>query len=166
MTDETSGWPKLWDLIKDIKVGMFTARHGDGHLHSWPMTTLNRRDERDNVLWFFMPKSGEPALDISGDSGVNVSYADPATEAYVSVSGSARFVDDMAKKKALWSPFAQAWFPGGAADGDLALVAVTIEHAEYWDVDGNKAVKLFEMAKAAMTGTRPDIGEHREMRGR
>ena len=82
------------------------------------------------------------------------------------LSGSARFVDDMAKKKALWSPLAQAWFPGGASDGDLALVAVTIEHAEYWDVDGNRAVKLFEMAKAAMTGTRPDIGEHREMRAR
>jgi general stress protein 26 len=166
MTDETSDWAKLWDLIKDIRVGMFTVRHGDGHLHSWPMTTLNRRDERDGVLWFFMSKGGEPALDVSRDGDVNVCYADPAGEAYVSISGRARFVEDPGKKKALWSPMAQAWFPGGATAADLALVAVTIEHAEFWDINGNKAVKFFEMAKAAVTGTRPDIGEHREMRAR
>jgi general stress protein 26 len=163
MTMDTSSWAKFWDMIKDIRFAMLTARHGDGHLHSRPMTTLNRRDERDGVLWFFMSKSGEPALDISRDPEVNVSYADPTSEAYVSASGSARFVEDMAKKKALWNPLAQAWFPGGVSDRDLALVAVTIEHAEYWDVDSNKAVKLYEMAKAAMTGTRPNIGEHREM---
>ncbi len=67
-----------------------------------------RRDEWDGVLWFFIRKGGEPALDISRDSDVNVSYADPVSKAYVSVSGSARFVDDMAKKKALWNPLAQA----------------------------------------------------------
>ena len=27
----------LWALIKDIRFGMFTARHADGHLHSRPM---------------------------------------------------------------------------------------------------------------------------------
>ncbi len=72
----------------------------------------------------------------------------------------------MAKKKALWNPRAQAWFPSGTGDPDLALVAVTIEHAEYWDVHSIKAVKLYEIAKAAVTGTRPRLGEHREMRMR
>jgi general stress protein 26 len=58
----------------------------------------------------------------------------------------------------------QAWFPGGVGDPDLALIAVTINHAEYWDVKTNKATKIYEMAKAAMTGTRPDIGEHGQVR--
>jgi general stress protein 26 len=164
MTTDTADWSRLWDMIKDIKYGMFTARHGDGHLHSRPMTTLN--DQRDGVLWFFMSKSSEPVLDISQHAGVNVSYADPGHDNYVSIAGSARIVEDPAKKKALWSPLAQAWFPGGVSDPDLALVAVTIEHAEFWDVDTNKAVKLYEIAKAAVTGTRPQLGEHREMRTR
>jgi hypothetical protein len=43
---------------------------------------------------------------------------------------------------------------------------VTIEHVEYWDVDSNKAVRLYEMAKATITGTRPRLGEHCEMRAR
>jgi general stress protein 26 len=164
MTTDPADWSRLWDMIKDIKYGMFTARHGDGHLHSRPMTTLN--DQRDGVLWFFMSKTSEPVLDIAEHSEVNVSYADPGRESYVSIAGSARVFDDPAKKKALWSPLAQAWFPGGASDPDLALIAVTIEQAEFWDVDANKAVKLYEIAKAAVTGTRPQIGEHREMRTR
>jgi general stress protein 26 len=161
-TDTTA---KLWELIRDIKYGMFTANHGNGHLHSRPMTTLNR-DEKGGVLWFFMSRSGEPALDIESMPEVNVSYSDPGRDAYVSVSGTARIVHDPARKNVLWSPLAQAWFPGGVGDPDLALVAVTINHAEYWDVKTNKATKIFEMAKATITGTPPALGEHAQVRMR
>ena len=161
-TDTTA---KLWELLKDIKFGMFTAHHANGHLHSRPMTTLNR-DEKGGVLWFFMSRSGEPALDIESIPEVNVSYSDPGRDAYVSVSGTARIVNDPAMKNALWSPLAQAWFPGGVGDPDLALIAVTINHAEYWDVKTNKATKIFEMAKATMTGTPPKLGEHAQVRMR
>jgi general stress protein 26 len=161
-TDTTA---KLWELIKDIKYGMFTAHHGNGHLHSRPMTTLDR-DEQAGVLWFFMSRDSEPVLDIEQLSEVNLSYSDPGRDAYVSVSGTARVVDDAARKKELWSPMTQAWFPGGMNDPDLAVVAVTINHAEYWDVKTNKATKIYEMAKAAMTGTPPSIGERAQVRMR
>ncbi|MBS0546686.1 MAG: pyridoxamine 5'-phosphate oxidase family protein [Proteobacteria bacterium] len=161
-TDTTA---KLWDLIRDIKYGMFTARHGNGHLHSRPMTTLDR-DEQGGILWFFMSRSSEPVMDIENMSEVNLSYSDAGRDAYVSVSGTAHVVNDMGQKKRLWSPMVQAWFPGGIDDPDLALVAVTIDHAEYWDVKTNKATKIYEMAKAAMTGTTPSIGEHAQVRMR
>ena len=32
--------------------------------------------------------------------------------------------------------------------------------------ESNKAVKLYEIAKAAVTGTRPELGEHRALRMR
>jgi general stress protein 26 len=162
---ETANTAKLWELIKDIKFAMFTAHHGNGHLHSRPMTTLNR-DEQGGVLWFFMSRSGEPALDVESVPEVNVSYSDPGRDAYVSVSGTARIVNDPARKNVLWSPLCQAWFPGGVGDPDLALIAVTINHAEYWDVRTNKATKIFEMAKATLTGTRPSLGEHGQVRMR
>lgn len=166
MTAQTADWTKFWDLIRDTKFGMFTASSASGHLHSRPMTTLNGKDDRGNVLWFFMSKSSEPVLDIARNPQVNVAYGNPGSDAYVSVSGVATVVEDMEKKKAFWSPMAQAWFGGGVSDPDVALVAVTIEQAEYWNVQENRATQLFEMAKAAMTGTRPNIGEHREMRTR
>ena len=33
---------KLWDLIKDTRFGMLVHRHGDGLLHSHPLTTQNK----------------------------------------------------------------------------------------------------------------------------
>ena len=60
---------------------------------------------------------------------------------------------------------AEAWFPGGAADADLALVCVKIVHANYWDVKESKIVQLYQMAKAAVTGKPPtSLGEHAEIR--
>ena len=107
------------------------------------------------------------AICISHAPEVNVAYADTGRDAYVSVSGTARVVEDDAKKQELFNTIAKAWFPGGANDPDLALVAVVIAHADYWDVKTNKAVQLFKMAKAAITGTPPtDMGEHGKVRMR
>ena len=66
-----------------------------------------------------------------------------------------RCVDDAGKKKELWNKIAEAWFPGGPTDPDLALVQVRIVHANYWDVKSSKLVQLFAMAKAAVTGKPP-----------
>lgn len=165
MTVDTIDTTRLWDMIKDIRFGMFTARHGDGQLHSRPMTTQNGRGEQGGVLWFFMSRSGEPVTDLEEHPEVNVTYSDPRNDSYVSVSGAARVVEDLERKRAMWSPLAQAWFPGGPSDPDLALVAVLIAEAEYWDVKSNKAVRLFKMARSVASGAPPtDIGEHRRLR--
>lgn len=122
---------QLWDLIKDIKFGMFTTRHGNGHLHARPMTTQNSRLDDDAALWFFLSRQGTAPADLLADSNVCMVYADTHADSYVSVSGTATLSDDRAKKEELWSPFAQAWFPDGIDDTDLALVRLAITHADY-----------------------------------
>jgi general stress protein 26 len=157
----------LWSLIKDIRFAMFTARHGNGHLHSRPMTTQNKAIDQDASLWFFMSLGSEPASDLATEPQVNIAYADPGSDRYVSVSGSAAVVEDAAKKRQLWSKMTEAWFPRGVDDPDLALVRVQIAHASYWDVKDSKLVQIFKMAKAAITGEPPtDMGEHAEVRMR
>ncbi|MEK8033652.1 pyridoxamine 5'-phosphate oxidase family protein [Ideonella sp. DXS29W] len=154
---------KLWELICDIRFAMFTTHHRNGHLHSRPMTTQNSRDDQDTRLWFFMSRQGEPLEELTADPSVNIAYAHPGKDRYVSISGTAVVVEDLARKKALWSKMAEAWFPGGPTDPDLALVRVDISHADFWDVQENKLVQLFEMGKAALTGTTPRLGEHGEV---
>jgi general stress protein 26 len=162
--DQTGhGSDKLSELIKDIKFAMFTTHKVHGHLHSRPMTTQNKRID-DDSLWFFMSRAGDPVSEFRGDDQVNVSYANPSSDTYVSVTGVAHVVEDMAKKKALWNKGAQAWFKGGVDDPDLALVRVRIEHADYWDVKENKVVQLYKMAEAAVTGKPPKLGEHGHVR--
>lgn len=158
---------KLWDLIKDIRFAMFTTRHANGHLHSRPMTTQNRAIDEDDRLWFFMPRHAEPAVDLGLETEVNVAYADPGSDAYVSVSGRARIVHDQAKARQLWTKVAEAWFPGGPEDPELALVEVRITHAHYWDVKSSKIVQLYAMAVAALTGKAPArLGDSAEVRMR
>lgn len=165
MAPDTVDTRKLWELIGDIRFAMFTSRHGEGHLHSRPMTTQNGAEDRGGVLWFFMSRSGQPVADLEAHPEVNVAYADTGRDSYVSICGTARVVEDPERKKALWSPAAQAWFQGGPDDPGLALVAVLIAEAEYWDVTANKAVQVYKMAKSALTGEPPrDMGEHRRVK--
>ena len=154
----------LWTLIKGIKFGMLTHRHTDGQLHSAPLTTQNKADDEGMALYFFISRKSEMAMCIAKDSNVNVAYAHPGDDRYVSVSGHASIVEDQTKKDYLFTSFAKAWFPGGATDPDMALLQVNIGHAEYWDVKESKMMQLAKMAKAVVTGEPPEkMGEHKEM---
>jgi len=164
MTASTSEHDKLWELIKDTRFGMLTHRHSDGQLHSHPLTTQNKKVDEQSTLYFFVPKNGDIVRHVATDPSVNVAYANTDADSYVSVTGSASVLEDQAKKEELFNPAAKAWFPGGATDPNLALLAVRILDAEYWDVDDSKMVQLLKMAKAAVTGEPPkNLGEHKKL---
>lgn len=168
MSSSDTDREKLWSLIKDIRFAMFTTQHpANGHLHARPMTTQNSHIDEDDVLWFFMSRGSETVADLQREAGVNVAYAHPGKDDFVSVSGTARVVEDEAKKKQLWSSQAEAWFPGGVDDPDLALVCVRIAHADYWAAKDSKLTQVFKMAAAAVTHKPPkDMSErgHVQMR--
>jgi general stress protein 26 len=156
---------QLWDLIQDIRFAMFTTRDAAGELHAHPMTTQNSKVDEENSLWFFMSQTSDTVTDLKASPEVCVIYGDPGKDAWVSVSGSAAVVDDMGKKKQLWSVMTKAWFPKGVDDPDLALVQVRISNASYWNVKESQVVQLFKMAKAVVTGKPPtDLGEHAEVK--
>jgi general stress protein 26 len=60
-------------------------------------------------------EEGRPVEELKADPVVNLVYADPHKDTYVSVSGTAAMIEDAAKKEQLWSKLAAAWFPGGPA---------------------------------------------------
>lgn len=164
MSNSNSDQQTLWELIKDIKFGMLTHRHSNGELHSHPLTTQNKAEDAGSSLYFFVSHKSELAQRIAQDGNVNVSYAHPGDDSYVSVSGHGKIAEDQTKKDYLFSPMAKAWFPLGPTDPDLALLQVDIGHAEYWDVTDSKMVQLAKMAKAAITGKPPEkLGEHKEL---
>ena len=151
----------LWPLIKGIKFAMFTTHQGNGEMHSRPMTTQNK-EMPDDKLWFFMSNKSDAVEEFARQPKVNISYADTGADVYVSVSGSATVVEDKVQLKALWSKFAQAWFPGGMDDPDLALVCVKVIQAHYWNATETKLTQLFVMAKAVFTGEKAELGESGE----
>jgi len=164
MTATTTDQSKLWDLIKDTRFGMLTHRHGDGQLHSHPLTTQNKDGDEAGTLYFFVPKDGDIARHVASDPVVNIAYANTDSDSYVSISGRAELREDAAKKRTLFSKMVEAWFPKGVDDPNLGLLAVDVVEAEYWDVDDSKMVQLYKMAKAALTGEPPkNLGEHKKV---
>lgn len=163
MSKDKTPHDRLWEIIKDIRFGMFTHRHAEGGLHAHPLTTQNKALGEQGILYFFVSRKSEVGRRIQADGDVNVSYADPHKDTYVSITGRATVNEKLEDKERLFNPMAKAWFPGGPSDPDLELVEVKILHAEYWDVKESKTTQLFKMAAAAVSGERPHMGEHREV---
>jgi len=151
---------KLNDLIKEIRFAMLTSIRHDGMPHSRPMAT--QEVETDGDLWFFTGRSTHKIGEIEANPLVNLSYADPAHNRFVSVSGTAELVENRVKAKALWNPLYKAWFPKGLEDPELILMKVAVEHVEYWDTTSSTMVQLAGMVKAAVTGKRAAGGDHGE----
>ena len=149
----------VWKRIKDIRFAMLTTVDDDGSLVARPMTTVQK--EFSGTLWFFTSLSSPPAAAVKAHGTVGIHYSEPKDDCYVSLSGDAQLVHDRPRMEALWSPMVKAWFPKGIDDPDLGLIRVDIHRAEYWDVKESKPVQLFKMAKAAISGTTPKLGEHR-----
>ena len=153
----------LSDKIGSMRFAMFTTRDANGHLVSQPMT--NQQIDQEGGLWFYTRSTTELWENIAHEPEVNVSFADSDDSTYVSVSGQAERVVDRNQIKALWNPMVQAWFPAGPEDEHVVLVRVMPHAAEYWDSNHSKMVRLFAMAKAAVTGSTPDVdAEHGTIR--
>lgn len=151
---------ELADRIKPVRFAMFTTVDQYGHLVSQPMT---RQDtDADGAIWFYTSTLTELWENIAHQPEVNLAFSEPEDNLYVSVSGIAERVVDRARMHALWNPMVQAWFPNGPEDEHVVLVRVVPHSAQYWDSDESKMVRMFQYAKAVITGQTPDIdpGEH------
>lgn len=125
---------QLAALIKDVQVAMFTTTGVDGRLYSRPLGT--QQVEFDGDLWFATSADSPKVAEIAFNPRVNVAYASPSKNTYVSVNGIAQIVDDREKIDALWSPAMKLFFPAGKDDPKLRLIHVRAESAEYWDGPG------------------------------
>lgn len=148
---------KLNGLIKDVGIAMLTTIDGDV-LRSRPMQT--QQFDFDGDLWFFTSSATHKAEEIQRENRVNVSYAEPETNTYVSVSGRASIVNDKEKIEELWKPIYEAWFPDGLDDPNLCLLKVSVEQAEYWEASSNAFVQLVGFIRAFVTGQRANGGDH------
>lgn len=132
---------KIANLIGDAPVAMLTTVAPDGSLRSRPMATLAPPSENGEV-WFFTAENTPKTADIAGEHEVNLSYADPVRERYVSLSGVASLVRDPDRARRAWTPSAAAWFPRGPEDPSLMLLRVRVHTAHEWDADGRDMIEL------------------------
>ena len=159
---QTDNLEKLRDMIKDIDFCMLTTIDENGDPHSRPMSS-NGQIDPDGDLWFFTGLSSHKVNEIANSPKVNVSFADPKNQRYISITGRAQLVRDRNKIEELWKPEFKIWFPDGVDTPDIALLKVNVEKAEYWDSPSSKIVQAFSFVKALVTGTEMQGGENKKL---
>lgn len=151
---------KLKGFVEDIRTAMLTTIDGDV-LRSRPMDTQEIDD--NGKMWFLTGADAHKDEEIAKDNRVNVSYASPDDNTFVSISGTAEVFYDKQRIEELWEPLHKAWFPKGKDDPNIRILTVSIEQAEYWDSSSSTFVQLFGFLKAMATGESADGGENKKI---
>jgi general stress protein 26 len=153
---------KLRDMIKEIDFCMLTTIDENGDLHSRPMSSNGQIDPNGD-LWFFTGVSSHKVNEVAGSPKVNVSFADPEHQKYVSTSGTAELIRDRKKIEELWKPEFKMWFPEGKDDPEIALLRVNVTKAEYWDSPSSTVGYVLSFVSSMITGKQPDFGENKKV---
>ncbi len=158
----------FYEMVEELEVAMFTTRRPDGRLVSRPMATQARADGAD--LWFVTSRDTDKLEEIAFDPQVNLAYYKDGSTEWISVSGTAKTSTDRRTIRELHRPDWEIYFPdeggekdGGPDDPRLVLVGIDIESARFMEVNKPKAVVLFELARAKVTGGTPDIAKIRDV---
>ena len=153
---------KIWEMIKDIKVGMLVTLDGDMP-RARPMHLV--QDAYDGTLWFYTRRSAEKVSETDRDHDVCLTFSDQDKGVYVSLSGKAQLSSNQELIDKYWNPFIGAWFPEGKDDPEVALLEIKVEMGEHWMAKESKAFQLYEFAKANIKHTTPNIGENEKFGG-
>lgn len=146
---------RIWELAKRIGIAMFVTWDGKEQ-RARPLAATVEKDE--GAIYFLTDVNGEKDQQIAEFPHVSVSFADHKHSKYVALSGKATVLNDRAKIKDLWSPFAKAWWDS-PEDPAIRVIKVTPQDAELWDSPG-RIVTTISMLAAAVTGRSPKIGEN------
>ena len=139
---------RLKEVIAGIDLAILTTIRPDGTLHSCPMATHGI--DASGAFWLISGSNTEKVEAVRTIQRVNLCFAEPARQRYVSVSGFCELVRDRALAKQLWKPSYSLWFAGGPEDPDLILMKIIVQQAEYWDPAHSRMVTLSGFSSAAI----------------
>jgi general stress protein 26 len=156
--DIMSSTDRVWELIKKIGICMLASWDGQ-ELQARPMGAYVRPDE--HAVFFLADARHHKDEDIRKYRKVCLAFSDTGAQNYVSVAGDAEVLDDRSIIRELWGIPAKAWW-NSPDDPNIRLLKVTPLDAQYWDAPG-ATVAYVKMAAAALTGSRPSMGENRKV---
>lgn len=145
---------EFWDRIDGVTAGMLGFEGSDRLV---PMS--HYADKPLGILWFITAAGTDlvDALEVDPKSGAYI-IASAEEGLYAHIKGTLSLSTDHEKLDDLWNTVAASWFEGGARDDDVRLLELRLSQAEVWTSKG-AASFFYQIAKANVTGEKPDIGE-------
>lgn len=109
----------------------------DSDKHHIPLTAQLDEDQVD-TLFFFIGKNNR----LARGGRAMAHFVSKGHDYFACLDGTARIDNDFGLIDKLWNSQAQAWFPGGKDDPNLALLRFDIHSAELWETDMSVSGKL------------------------
>jgi general stress protein 26 len=134
MADSQEIKQHFWKKLADSPFVMIGLDDGG---HSEPLTAQLDQDQVD-TLFFFIGKDNR----LAGGGAAMAQFVSKGHDFFACLAGTARVDDDFAMIDKLWNKQVGAWFPGGKADPNLALLRFDIDDAEMWETDMSLSGKV------------------------
>ena len=135
MLDASTLKEHLWKKLSQGPYMMVAL--SDPVTHSEPLTAQLDRDQVDTIF-FFVGKHNR----LAAGGRAMAQFVSKGQDFFACLSGWASIGNDPEMIDKLWSRTAEAWFPGGKSDPDLALLRFDIDEAELWEADVSLTGKL------------------------
>lgn len=143
------------EILENFDSAMLVTRRGS-ELRARPMDIAERAND-GRVSFLTSIESGK-IEEITDHPSVSLTLQKASQ--FMSISGNVMVSRDRGRIDELWSASYAMWFPDGKDDPTVTALEVVPMYAEYWDNSGVQGVQaLFELGKAAVSGTEPDFDE-------
>jgi general stress protein 26 len=152
---------RLWREIDKIKIGML-GLSGDPPRHMQPMTAFC--EENGGSIWFYTRNDTDLARDTGAGHTAMFCLMSKDQEFIACVAGRLALDHDRERIDRFWNPVAAAWFPDGREDPALTLLRFDPEDAQVWLSHANPVRFGFDIAKANLTKSQPDVGSREHLR--
>jgi general stress protein 26 len=155
LKDKAAVEHKLWAEIEETGFGMLaTIERVQDHFQ--PMTAFC--EPESGRIWFYTRGDSDLAVAAEGGAEAMFVFVSRDRELQASIRGDLRTTLDELHRDKYWSSTVAAWFPKGKNDPNLTMLCLDCHDTMVWisEVGG---VKLgWEIARANLTGSEPNIG--------
>jgi general stress protein 26 len=148
---------ELWHELDRTHYGMLGAgQFSPGHFV--PMTAF--AEPESGTIWFYTQRGSDLATVGEHGAPAALIVMGKGQELQACIRGDLRTSYDTIHRDKYWSAMVSAWFPQGKDDPNLTLLCLKCADADVWISDQGMVKFGWEVAKANLTGSTPDIGGH------
>ncbi|MBV8681492.1 MAG: pyridoxamine 5'-phosphate oxidase family protein [Caulobacteraceae bacterium] len=155
LRDKAAVEHKLWIEIGDTGFGML-ATVGGAQRHFQPMTAFC--EPESGQIWFYTHDNSELAVAAQGGAEAMFVFVSRDRELQASIRGELRTTHDQLHRDKFWSSTVAAWYRKGKDDPDLTMLCLDCKDTMVWITEAGGAKVAWEIARANLTGSQPEIG--------
>ena len=154
INDKAAVEKKLWSEIEESRFGMLAPV--DPTEHFQPMTAYV--EPESSKIWFYARNDSEIAKSAENGAEAMFVFMSKDRQLQASIRGEMRATMDVIHRDKFWSPVVSAWFPKGKDDPHLTMLCLSCDDAQVWLSEIGTVKFGWEIAKANLTGSEPELG--------